>query len=128
MARRAALPRRTVTAIFDRLDAQHPNATTELHYRNPYELLVATILSAQSTDAGVNTVTPRLFARYPDARTLASATTDQLEPMIYATGFFRAKSRSLLHQSTAASATAASGPAVWLTERSRRKSARRRPL
>ncbi|HEX7780357.1 MAG TPA: endonuclease III [Vicinamibacterales bacterium] len=97
MARlRAALPRRTVTAIFDRLDAQHPNATTELHYRNPYELLVATILSAQSTDAGVNTVTPRLFARYPDARALAGATPDQLEPMIYATGFFRAKSRSLL--------------------------------
>jgi endonuclease-3 len=93
---RAALPRRTVTAIFDRLDAQHPNATTELHYRNPYELLVATILSAQSTDAGVNTITPGLFARYPDARALAGATTDQLEPMIYATGFFRAKSRSLL--------------------------------
>ena len=97
MARlRTALTRRTVTAIFDRLDTQHPHATTELHYRNPYELLVATILSAQSTDAGVNTVTPRLFARYPDARALAGATTDQLEPMIYATGFFRAKSRSLL--------------------------------
>lgn len=91
-----ALPRRTVTAIFDRLDAQHPNATTELHYRNPYELLVATILSAQSTDAGVNMVTPRLFGRYPDARALSEATTGELEPEIRATGFFRAKSRSLL--------------------------------
>jgi endonuclease III len=91
-----ALPRRTVTAIFDRLDAQHPNATTELHYRNPYELLVATILSAQSTDAGVNMVTPPLFARYPDARALSLATAGELEPQIRATGFFRAKSRSLL--------------------------------
>jgi endonuclease-3 len=59
-------------------------------------LLVATILSAQSTDAGVNLVTPALFARYPDAAALASATTDELEPQIHATGFFRAKARSLL--------------------------------
>src|SRR6476646_5266096 len=82
--------------ILDRLETQHPDADTELHYRTPFELLVATILSAQSTDQRVNMVTPALFKRYPDARTLAKATTDELEPQILSTGFFRAKSKSLL--------------------------------
>jgi endonuclease-3 len=83
-------------AILKKLERQHPNADTELHYTNPYELLVATILSAQCTDERVNQVTPALFRRYPDARTLATATTAQLEPQIQSTGFFRAKSKSLL--------------------------------
>jgi endonuclease-3 len=82
-------------SIFDRLDTQHPNADTELHYRTPFELLVATVLSAQSSDVRVNGVTPDLFARYPNARALAKATTDELEPQIRSTGFFRAKARSL---------------------------------
>jgi endonuclease III len=82
--------------ILDKLETQHPNADTELHHRNAFELLVATILSAQSTDQRVNMVTPALFKRYPDARTLATATTDELEPQILSTGFFRAKSKSLL--------------------------------
>jgi endonuclease-3 len=82
--------------ILDKLETQHPNADTELHHRNAFELLVATILSAQSTDQRVNMVTPALFKRYPDARALAKATTDELEPQILSTGFFRAKSRSLL--------------------------------
>jgi endonuclease-3 len=82
--------------ILDKLETQHPNADTELHHRNAFELLVATILSAQSTDQRVNMVTPALFKRYPDARALAQATTDELEPQILSTGFFRAKSRSLL--------------------------------
>jgi endonuclease-3 len=81
--------------IMAKLAAQHPNADTELHYSNAYELLVATILSAQCTDERVNQVTPALFKRYPDARSLAKATTDELEPQIQSTGFFRAKSRSL---------------------------------
>jgi endonuclease-3 len=85
-----------IRAILKKLEKQHPNANTELHYRNPYELLVATILSAQCTDERVNQVTPALFARYPDARALANATTDELEPQIQSTGFFRAKSKSLL--------------------------------
>src|SRR5205807_637144 len=75
---------------------QHPDADTELHYATPFELLVATILSAQSTDARVNSVTPALFKRYPDARALASATTADLEPQIHSTGFYRAKSKSLV--------------------------------
>jgi endonuclease-3 len=82
--------------ILDKLETQHPNADTELHHRNAFELLVATILSAQSTDQRVNMVTPALFKRYPDARTLANASTDELEPQILSTGFFRAKSKSLL--------------------------------
>ena len=86
--------------ILHELFTQHPNADTELHYSNPYELLVATILSAQCTDERVNQVTPSLFRRYPDARTLAKATTDELEPQIQSTGFFRAKSRSLVGMST----------------------------
>lgn len=82
--------------ILDRLETQHPDADTELHYTTPFELLVATILSAQSTDARVNLVTPALFKRYRDARALAKATAAELEPQIHSTGFFRAKSKSLI--------------------------------
>jgi endonuclease III len=82
------------------LMAQHPNADTELHYTTPYELLVATILSAQCTDERVNQVTPALFKRYPNARALVKATTEELEPQIQSTGFFRAKSRSLVGMAT----------------------------
>ena len=89
-------PPAVVTRIFDALDRHHPNADTELVYRNAFELLVATILSAQSTDARVNIVTPALFARFPDARALASADTAELEKLILSTGFFRQKSKSLI--------------------------------
>lgn len=89
-------PPAAVTRIFDALDRHHPDADTELVHRNAFELLVATILSAQSTDARVNLVTPALFARYPDARALAAAETSELEKLILSTGFFRQKSKSLL--------------------------------
>ena len=85
-----------VQSVTDRLETQHPNAFTELHFRDAYELLVATILSAQSTDARVNIVTPALFARYPNAPALAKAEPEELEPQIVSTGFFRMKSRSLV--------------------------------
>jgi endonuclease-3 len=81
--------------ILDTLEGQHPDADTELHHRSAFELLVATILSAQSTDARVNLVTPALFERYPSARRLAKATPAELEPQIHSTGFFRAKSKAL---------------------------------
>lgn len=81
--------------LFDRLDQQHPGADTELNYRNAFELLVATILSAQCTDARVNQVTPGLFEKYPDARALAAVEPEVLEPDVQPTGFFRMKSRSL---------------------------------
>jgi endonuclease-3 len=86
----------TVRRVIEALARQHPNADTELHYRSPFELLVATILSAQSTDARVNLVTPALFERYPDAHALAQATASDLELLIVSTGFFRQKARALL--------------------------------
>jgi endonuclease-3 len=82
--------------ILDKLETQHPDADTELHHGNAFELLVATILSAQSTDQRVNVVTPALFKRYPSAEALARSTPRQLERQIHSTGFFRAKSRALL--------------------------------
>ena len=82
--------------ILDALETQHPDADTELHHTNAFELLVATILSAQSTDARVNLVTPALFKRYPNAAALARATPAVLEPQIHSTGFFRAKSKALI--------------------------------
>jgi endonuclease III len=88
-------------AIVELLGRQHPNADTELKYASPFELLVATILSAQATDAGVNLVTPALSARYPDARALAAAEPAELEALIHSTGFFRQKARSLLGMSAA---------------------------
>ena len=89
-------PPAVVTRIFDGLDRHHPNADTELVHRNAFELLVATILSAQSTDARVNLVTPKLFERFPNPKALASADTGELEKLILSTGFFRQKSKSLI--------------------------------
>jgi len=87
--------------ILDLLETQHPDADTELHYENAFQLLTATILSAQSTDQGVNMVTPALFARYPDAKALARATAAELEPQIHSTGFFRQKAKSLIGMASA---------------------------
>ena len=87
---------RDTREILDKLETQHPDADTELDFKTAFQLLVATILSAQSTDVRVNLVTPALFKRYPDARALAKATAAELEPQIHSTGFFRAKSKSLL--------------------------------
>ena len=88
--------REVARRIFGALERHYPDADTELAYRTPFELLVATILSAQSTDQRVNLVTPALFKRYPDAATLAAAEPDDIEPIILSTGFFRQKSRSLI--------------------------------
>jgi endonuclease-3 len=74
----------------------YPESRCSLTHRDPFELLVATILSAQCTDARVNEVTPALFARYPDAAALAEADSEELEEVIRPTGFFRNKARSLL--------------------------------
>ena len=87
--------------ILDALERHYPDADTELYYSNPFELLVATILSAQSTDRRVNEVTPALFTRYPDARALARAKQEELEVEIKSTGFFRQKSRALIGMATA---------------------------
>lgn len=89
-------PRATALRILERLARAYPSATTALHYRNAYELLVAVILSAQCTDARVNLVTPELFARYPDVRSLAAADPRDVERIIRSCGFFRTKARNLV--------------------------------
>jgi endonuclease-3 len=83
-------------AVESGLAEAYPAATCELDFRSPFELLVATILSAQCTDARVNAVTPALFARFGNARQLADAEPAELEALIRSTGFFRSKARSLL--------------------------------
>jgi endonuclease-3 len=84
------------TATLERLSREYPDAHCELDFRNPYELVAATILSAQCTDVRVNMVTPVLFARYPTPESLAAANPADVEDIIRSTGFFRAKTKSLL--------------------------------
>jgi endonuclease-3 len=90
------MTRARAARILNVLEATHPDATCALRHRSPFELLVATILSAQCTDERVNLVTPALFARYPGAAELASAEPAQLEKLIRSTGFFRSKTKSLI--------------------------------
>jgi endonuclease-3 len=102
MARQPSKPQapvkspRETAAIMALLFEQHPNAFTELDFRTPFELLAATILSAQSTDKRVNEVTPALFKKYPDARAMARAAQADLERDIKTTGFFRQKAKALI--------------------------------
>ncbi len=90
-----------VQEILARLHAAYPDAKCSLDFRDPYELLVATILSAQCTDERVNMVTPALFRRYPAPADLAEARTEELEELIRSTGFFRNKAKSLLGMANA---------------------------
>src|ERR1039458_10362725 len=85
-----------VTEILRRLDQRYPNATCALHHNSAWELLVATILSAQCTDVRVNMVTPVLFEKYPTVQDFAALEPEQLEPDIRSTGFFRNKSKSVV--------------------------------
>jgi len=89
-----ALRRRTAQ-ILAILKRTYPDAHCALHFKTPLELLIATILSAQCTDERVNQVTPALFARCPDAASLAAISQSELEKIIHSTGFYRAKARSL---------------------------------
>lgn len=85
-----------IVRVLDILEKLYPEARCALHFENPWQLLVATILSAQCTDRQVNIVTGELFARYPDPGSLASASPDEVEGMIRSTGFFRNKARNLI--------------------------------
>jgi endonuclease-3 len=96
-----AAKRERAAEITSRLHAEYPDAKCSLTHENPYQLLVATILSAQCTDERVNMVTPALFERYPVAADLADARTGELEDMIRSTGFFRNKTKSLLGMANA---------------------------
>ncbi len=92
-------------AILAALRKTYPDADCALDHRSAYELLVATILSAQCTDQRVNLVTPDLFERYPDARALAAAKQDELESLIRSTGFFRNKAKNLIGMAQAVTAS-----------------------
>ena len=96
--RRTRLPRASerMPELLARLKGLYPDAHCELDHRNAFELLCATILSAQCTDARVNLVTPALFAKYPDAAALARARPADVEAIIRPTGFFRNKTKSLI--------------------------------
>lgn len=88
-------PRGRAPLVVERLAAEYPAIHIPLDHRSPFQLLAAVILSAQCTDERVNQVTPVLFARFPDAASMADAELDELEALIHSTGFFRAKARSL---------------------------------
>ena len=97
-------PKGRARAVADRLAVEYPGTATELcalRHRNPYELLTATILSAQTTDERVNLVTPPLFAKYPTPNDLATADPADVEDLIRTTGFFRNKTRSIMGMATA---------------------------
>ncbi|MFO7894620.1 MAG: endonuclease III [Longimicrobiales bacterium] len=92
--------RERVEEIIRRLWDEYPDATTSLRHTSPYELLVATILSAQCTDERVNMVTPELFERYPTPEELAGAKPEDVEAIIHSTGFYRQKTKSLIGMAT----------------------------
>ena len=107
------------------LERTYPHAVTALEYRDPFELLIAVILSAQCTDARVNLTTPALFATYPDARALANADATEVERLIKSCGFFRQKTKSII--AAAQGIAGEHGGRVPRRSRLARSAARRRP-
>lgn len=85
-----------VKDILNRLDQRYPNVRCALHHNNAWELVIATILSAQCTDVMVNKVTPVLFQKYPTPQAMAAATPEELEPILRPTGFYRNKAKSVV--------------------------------
>jgi endonuclease-3 len=88
--------RQRAPELLARLGALYPHATCSLDWRTPYELLVATMLSAQCTDVRVNMVTPDLFARFPDAAAAAAVEPEEVEPYVRSTGFYRNKAKAIV--------------------------------
>jgi endonuclease III len=98
---RPRTPKGRTREVAARLADEYPAAVCELDHRNPYELLAATILSAQTTDARVNMVTPALFAKYPTPGDLAAADPTELEEIVRSTGFYQSKARNLMGMAAA---------------------------
>ncbi|MFW6223411.1 MAG: endonuclease III domain-containing protein, partial [Spirochaetota bacterium] len=88
-------PTERAVAVFERLDPLYPEKKPLLEYSSPFELLIAVILSAQTTDSQVNRVTPELFRRFPTPDALAAAEPAEIESIIFSTGFYRAKARNI---------------------------------
>jgi endonuclease-3 len=93
---RPRTPRGRARRTHERLAAEYPDAECELTHENAFQLIIATILSAQATDVGVNKVTPGLFARFPDAESLANANPEEVEELISSLGLFRNKTKSII--------------------------------
>lgn len=93
--------RERAAEIFQILEKEYPEAETALNHENPFQLAVATILSAQCTDERVNMVTPELFRRFPDPEALAEAPLEEVEEIIHSTGFFRNKARNIVGMASA---------------------------
>jgi endonuclease-3 len=91
--------KRNARTILGRLKKRYPSIGTALRYRNPWQLLVATVISAQTTDENVNAVTPVLFRRWPTVDDLAAADPVQVEEVIFSTGFYRQKTKSIINLS-----------------------------
>jgi endonuclease III len=100
-ALRGAALKRQAAEVLNRLLAEYPDAHCALDFRNPFQLLVATILSAQCTDKRVNLVTPAVFKKYPTPQAMARARPRELEDLIKSTGFFRNKTKSLIGMASA---------------------------
>lgn len=94
-----AAERRSARTILDRLKRRYPAIRTALEYRSPWELLVSTVLSAQTTDDTVNRVAPVLFAHWPTPEDLAAANPEEVERVVFSTGFYRQKTRAILELS-----------------------------
>jgi len=88
--------RRNARVILNRLKKQYPEISTALQYTEPWQLLVATVMSAQTTDANVNKVTPTLFERWPTPEDLAAARPEDVEEVIFSTGFYKQKTKSII--------------------------------
>jgi endonuclease III len=95
IAKKHAASKIRAMEILVRLKRQYPNATCTLTYSTPVQLLVAVILSAQCTDERVNLVTPELFRRFPDAKSISAANPDELTELVYSTGFYRNKAKNI---------------------------------
>jgi endonuclease-3 len=92
----SAAERGKARVVLNRLKKRYPEMGTALEYDNPWQLLVVTVLSAQTTDENVNKVAPNLFARYPTPGDLAEADPEQVEQIVYSTGFYRQKTKSII--------------------------------
>jgi endonuclease-3 len=98
---RPRTPKGRAKVVNARLTDEYPDAHCELDFENPFQLLTATILSAQTTDVRVNMVTPFLFAKYPSPEDLAAADPDEVEAIVKSTGFYRNKTRSIVGMANA---------------------------
>ena len=96
MSRKRLIDNKNVTEVLDILETMHPEAACALEHRDPFELIVAVALSAQTTDVSVNKVTPELFRRYPDPEALAAADPDEVMDVIRTIGLYRNKSKNIV--------------------------------